>query len=295
MKKIIVPIIIIVIIVIGILLYFIVTNSNQNNRKTNKSRETIIENQENSDRESEVETMQIKVSDKTNTIIYELNDSTAATELYNQLPLTTEVENFSSNEKIFYPPNELSTENTKRADSKGEGVLAYYAPWGDVVMFYDSFSSASGLYELGTVVEGSNQIRKLTGEITVEKIENKSLSINLIDERMLEKADYVGCVSGKKVDKSEVFDYEIGELRTPIITEAPVSIECRVEDIYETFGFENFILVLVHTFVSDKVLNEKKKIDYQKLKPVLFEFPTYQYLKTGEIIKPCMFTKNQTR
>lgn len=125
--------------------------------------------------------------------------------------------------------------------------------------------------------------------------ENKSLSINLIDERMLEKADYVGCVSGKKVDKSEVFDYEIGELRTPIITEAPVSIECRVEDIYETFGFENFILVPVHTFVSDKVLNEKKKIDYQKLKPVLFEFPTYQYLKTGEIIKPCMFTKNQTR
>ena len=119
MKKIIVPIIIIVIIVIGILLYFTVTNSNQNNRKTNKSRETIIENQENSDRESEVETMQIKVSDKTNTIIYELNDSTAATELYNQLPLTTEVENFSSNEKIFYPPNELSTENTKRADSKG--------------------------------------------------------------------------------------------------------------------------------------------------------------------------------
>ena len=125
--------------------------------------------------------------------------------------------------------------------------------------------------------------------------ENKSLSINLVDEEMLEKADYVGCVSGQKIDKSEVFNYEIGELHTPIITEAPVSIECRVEDIYETPGFENFILVPVHTFVADKVLNEKGKIDYQKLKPVLFEFPTYQYLKTGDVIDACMFTKKQTR
>lgn len=174
MKKIIIPIIIVVIIVIGIWLYFTVTNSNQNNsRETNESRESIIENQENSDRESEGETMQISVSDGTNTIIYELNDSTAASDLYNQLPLTTEVENFSSNEKIFYPINELSTENTKRAGSGGEGVLAYYSPWGDVVMFYDSFSSASGLYELGNAIEGSNQIRNLTGQITVEKVENK--------------------------------------------------------------------------------------------------------------------------
>lgn len=174
MKKIIVPIIIVVIIVIGILLYFTVTNNNQNNsRETDESRESIIENQENSDRESEMEMMQIKVSDGTNTIIYELNGSTAASDLYKQLPLTTEVENFSSNEKIFYPTNELSTENTNRADSGGAGVLAYYAPWGDVVMFYDSFSSASGLYELGRAIEGSNQIKNLTGEITVEKIENK--------------------------------------------------------------------------------------------------------------------------
>lgn len=125
--------------------------------------------------------------------------------------------------------------------------------------------------------------------------ENKSLSINLIDESMLEKADYVGCVSGKKVDKSKVFDYKIGELNTPIITESPVSMECRVEDIYETPGFDNFILVPIHTFAKEELLNAKGKIDYQKLKPVLFEFPTYQYLKTGEMVKPCMFTKNQTR
>lgn len=42
-----------------------------------------------------------------------------------------------------------------------------------------------------------------------------TLSINIVDEALLPKADYVGCVSGSKVDKSEVFDYSIGEGARP--------------------------------------------------------------------------------
>lgn len=119
----------------------------------------------------------------------------------------------------------------------------------------------------------------------------KALSINLIDEAMLQEADYVGCVSKKVVDKSKVFDYEVGELNTPLITKSPLSIECKLEDIYETPGFDNFILVPVHTYVKEEYLNDLGKIDYQKLKPILFEFPTYQYLKTGEVLKQCRFSK----
>lgn len=168
MKKIVIPIIIVVIVAIGIMICMQNTS-----RETNNSDEKTLENEENNGRESEAGLMQISVSDGNNTIIYELNDSTAAIDLYRQLPLTTEVENFSSNEKIFYPTDELSTENTPRANDGGEGVLAYYAPWADVVMFYDTFSSANGLYELGRAIEGSNQIENLSGEITIEKIGNE--------------------------------------------------------------------------------------------------------------------------
>ena len=35
--------------------------------------------------------------------------------------------------------------------------------------------------------------------------ENHSLSVNIVSEDMLKKADYVGCVSGFKADKSAVF------------------------------------------------------------------------------------------
>ena len=41
--------------------------------------------------------------------VYELNNSQAAAELYDQLPLTLEVEDYSTNEKIFYPPEALDT------------------------------------------------------------------------------------------------------------------------------------------------------------------------------------------
>ena len=48
--------------------------------------------------------------------------------------LTIEVEDYSTNEKIFYPPQALDTTDAPLAEG-GAGVLAYYAPWGDVVMF----------------------------------------------------------------------------------------------------------------------------------------------------------------
>lgn len=115
--------------------------------------------------------MKISVNDGSHNIIFELNDSIAANDLYNQLPLTVEAENFSSNEKIFYPSNELNIDDTPRANDGGRGVLAYYEPWGDVVMFYDSFSSASGLYELGKAIENENQISNLSGKITIDKVE----------------------------------------------------------------------------------------------------------------------------
>lgn len=112
------------------------------------------------------ELRQMKVASKDFEMIYALNESRAADDLYAQLPLAIEVQNFGSNEKIFYPPQKLNTDNTPPA-SGGRGKLAYYAPWGDVVMFYGSFSETSSLYELGEIVSGAENIEKLTGTITI--------------------------------------------------------------------------------------------------------------------------------
>ena len=118
--------------------------------------------------------------------------------------------------------------------------------------------------------------------------EMKALSINVVDEAMLPKADHTGCVSGEKEDKSELFAYHIAESGVPIIDEAPVSMACTVDDIYKTEGFESFICKIAATYAEETVLDEKGRLDYTALKPVLFEMPTYQYLRTGDVIAPCM-------
>ena len=50
-------------------------------------------------------------------------------------------------------------------------MLAYYAPWGDVVLFYDSFSGNDSLFQLGTIVEGEEDIYRLSGTIELKVYE----------------------------------------------------------------------------------------------------------------------------
>lgn len=116
---------------------------------------------------------------------------------------------------------------------------------------------------------------------------SKKLSINLVSREMLPQADYVGSVSGASVNKSGVFKYHWGKNGTPVIDASPLTMECNVEDIFETEGFDNFICSIANTYAAPEVLDSEGKLDYTQLKPVLFEFPTYSYIATGEIIGKC--------
>lgn len=122
---------------------------------------------------------------------------------------------------------------------------------------------------------------------------NRKVSLNIVDEAILSKADFTGSHSGSTMDKSKVFEYELGESGTPIIRKGAVTMECSVADTYITPGFESFICSVDNTYVEENYLNETGKINYHAFKPVLFEFPTYEYLKTGDVIGKCLsFQKN---
>lgn len=118
------------------------------------------------------ETMKIKVSDGKNEINFELNDSAQSKALYEQVSSSIEVQvsNYSSNEKIFYPPQKLPVQNGIEG-SGGEGVLAYFSPWGNVVMFYGNFSRYPGLFILGKATNGADRIKNLSGKITVTTLD----------------------------------------------------------------------------------------------------------------------------
>ncbi len=69
---------------------------------------------------------------------------------------------------------------------------------------------------------------------------------------------------------------------------AALVMECSVTDVYETGVFEDFILKIENTYAEETILNDRGKVDYRRFKPVLFEMPTYEYLRTGDVIGPCM-------
>jgi len=118
--------------------------------------------------------------------------------------------------------------------------------------------------------------------------ENGVVSVSLVNEAMLKAVDYCGIAKGAETDKSGVFRYHFGELeKAPILDDAPVSMECRVMDSFTNGNFTNYILKPVHTYVAEECLDEKGKIDYEKVGPVLFEFQHAKYLSLGKTIAKC--------
>lgn len=115
--------------------------------------------------------MKLRMTDQAgHQVTIALNDSSAAQDLVDQNPSEVRIENYSNDEKTFYPDKKLSLANTPHAHAV-VGTLGYFAPWGDVCLFYRNFGSDAGLYELGMTVSGQDQISKLSGTTKLEFID----------------------------------------------------------------------------------------------------------------------------
>ena len=114
------------------------------------------------------EQLLIRVQCEAGEILFELNDSSAARDLYDRLPLTIETAPCSDNEITFPAPDTLDVSDCVEGGGSA-GVLGYFHPWNNVVMYYGDFDAYPGLYILGEAVEGAELIPEVTGEITVTR------------------------------------------------------------------------------------------------------------------------------
>lgn len=123
-------------------------------------------------------------------------------------------------------------------------------------------------------------------QAAIEK--NGVVSVSLVNEKMLTAADYCGIAKSATVDKSQVFKHHFDDLNmAPVIDQAPVCMTCKVVSSFSVKNFTNYILEPVHTYVQEEYLNAREKIDYSKVKPVLFEFRNARYLSTGDYLGKC--------
>ncbi|MDT0612107.1 cyclophilin-like fold protein [Streptomyces lancefieldiae] len=97
-----------------------------------------------------------------------LNDSPAARDLASLLPLTLDLEDFHGTERIADPPRKLTTEDAPEPQAAKTGDLTYYAPWGNLAVFYKGGPSASSdLLILGHIDADADQLSKAE-RITIE-------------------------------------------------------------------------------------------------------------------------------
>ncbi|MDQ0401513.1 cyclophilin-like fold protein [Streptomyces sp. NPDC000349] len=97
-----------------------------------------------------------------------LNDSPAARDLASLLPLTLDLEDFHGTERIADPPRKLTTEGAPEPAAAKVGDIAYFAPWGNLAIFYKNGPSASqDLLILGHIDAGADQLSG-AGRITIE-------------------------------------------------------------------------------------------------------------------------------
>jgi len=82
-------------------------------------------------------------------LLASLNDSEAARDFAAMLPLTLELNDYAATEKISDLPAKLSVEGSPEGTRALKGDIAFYAPWGNLAIFYKDSGYAAGLVTLG--------------------------------------------------------------------------------------------------------------------------------------------------
>ena len=115
-------------------------------------------------------------------------------------------------------------------------------------------------------------------------LENKAFSINIPDISLMEKTDYCGLFSGKKVDKSQIFDVFYGSLPgAPLIGECPVSMACRLHETVKLPVNTLFIGEIVEAYCDEACMTDGKP-DIKKIHPFTLTMPDNHYWSVGDDI-----------
>ena len=115
--------------------------------------------------------MQIRMKTGAKTLTARLEDSKAARDFAALLPIELTLKDYASTEKIADLPRQLSTEGAPAGVDPEVGDIAYYAPWGNLAIYYRDFGYSRGLVRLGRIEADPETIKSLDGPVTIEAVE----------------------------------------------------------------------------------------------------------------------------
>lgn len=114
--------------------------------------------------------------------------------------------------------------------------------------------------------------------------EHGTFSLNLPGPELVEATDWCGLNSGKKHDKSRIFETFTGDFDTaPMIENCRLTSECKVIKTVP-FDVDTVFFGEVKSVYIDETAEEGGEPDWEKINPLLFTFPDKGYRQLGSRI-----------
>jgi hypothetical protein len=116
--------------------------------------------------------MKIRIDIEGTHLTATLENNAASRDFVSLLPLTLTLEDYNMTEKISDLPKKLSTKGAPAGVDPSRGEIAYYAPWGNLAVFYKDFPYSRGLVKLGRLDAGIERLEQLESlRVTVRRLE----------------------------------------------------------------------------------------------------------------------------
>jgi flavin reductase (DIM6/NTAB) family NADH-FMN oxidoreductase RutF len=125
------------------------------------------------------------------------------------------------------------------------------------------------------------------GHKTSENIKKRNaFTLSIADIPHIKEADFFGIATGNKMadkfERSGLTAVKSGKVDAPVVTEFPITLECRVVECQHTvYGFR-VLGEIVNVLADESVLDKKGKVDPTKLNAFVFDQFQNGYYAIGE-------------
>ncbi len=105
------------------------------------------------------------------------------------------------------------------------------------------------------------------------------------DTAHVAESDYFGMATGREVNKAEKsgLTFVPSEfVDAPVITEYPLTMECKVVEVQDFGSEKRFIGEIVNTQVDEAILDEEGRVDFAKFRPICYDSTRRIYRVIGE-------------
>ena len=118
-------------------------------------------------------------------------------------------------------------------------------------------------------------------------LKRNAFTVAPADAAHVVEADYFGIATGRKTNKAEGSKLTFVKSQfvdAPVIEEFPLTMECKVKAIQDWEGEKRIVGEVVNTCVDESILDEEGRVDFDKMRPIVYDSTRRIYRVVGEVV-----------